>query len=85
MKLDFIKIIKSVTFSGADINSDHNPVDLEFKMRRFKTVKGEKQSKRTDTEKLKDPLVPMQLGSENEYQINNLEAFKRHNRRRKDY
>lgn len=69
----FRKYIKSVkTYPGADIDSDHNPLVMEFKMKRIKYIKGKKQTKRIDIEKLKDPLVRMQLGPKIEHQINEL-------------
>ncbi|XP_044750612.1 uncharacterized protein LOC123310952 [Coccinella septempunctata] len=53
--LNFKKNIKSVkTYPGADIHSDHNPVVMDFKMKRFLRVE-RRVTSRIDTKQRKNP------------------------------
>lgn len=59
MNLEFKKYLKSVkTYSGADVNSDPNPLVMEFNNKRHKYHRKEK---RIDIERLKNPLVRTQI------------------------
>lgn len=63
-QIDFIminkehkKAVKSVkTYPGADVNSDHNPVVMNLKVRRFIHAIPSKTPKRIDIKQLKEPL-----------------------------
>lgn len=53
---DLKKFMKSVkTYPGADVSSDHNPVVADFRLRRFKTVRKERLTRKLDVQRLRNP------------------------------
>lgn len=49
------------TYPDADVKSDHNPVVMDLRLKRFTRVKGEKVAKNLDIEKLKNPNTKSQI------------------------
>ena len=71
----FQKSVKSAkTYPGADVNSDHNPVVMKIRMRRFKHVNCPKPTKRIDITKFKNPLMKATAAQNLEDRIQNIES-----------
>jgi len=76
-QIDFIllgltlrKYVKSVrTYPGADVNSDHNPVVMDFRFRRFTKIKKPKVNKRIDIKKLKNLNIKTQISNKLENEM----------------
>lgn len=64
-QIDFIlirnqlmKYVKTVsTYPGADVDSDHNPVVMDLKLRRFVKIKRSNSPRRIDIKRLADPAI----------------------------
>lgn len=57
------KYVESVkTYPGAEVNSDHNPVVMDFIMKRFKKAKHETTNKHVDIEKLNNSEIHEEIG-----------------------
>ncbi|XP_068081301.1 polyglutamylase complex subunit TTLL1-like [Anabrus simplex] len=65
VKEELKKFVKSVkTYPGADINSDHNPVVMDFKMQRFRNAtRCAKTSRRIDIRKMASSDVRTSVGA----------------------
>lgn len=75
LNMEFKKYIHSVkTYLGADINSDHNPVVMDFKIKRFKRIKRETLAKHIDIDKLKNPEVKEKISYKIEKELKTIEA-----------
>jgi len=48
-----IKYIQNI-YPSVDVNSDHNPVVTDFKLKRFSTVRNTRMSRKINIEKLKN-------------------------------
>ncbi|KAL3284377.1 hypothetical protein HHI36_018541, partial [Cryptolaemus montrouzieri] len=61
------------TYPGADINSDHNPVVVDIKIRRFVKFKLDPRQKRIDIRKLKNPAQRTQISQKLENRLKEIE------------
>lgn len=75
LKREFRKCIKSTkTYPGADINSDHNPVVMDMRIRRFVKNKFMSQPKRIDVRRLDNPIIRAQISQSLESRISTTES-----------
>lgn len=80
-QIDFIlvgqnlkKYVQTVkTYPGADINSDHNPVVMDFHMRRLKKVGRTQPIPRINTRKLRIPNIRTQISSKIECEMTKIQ------------
>lgn len=81
-QIDFIlvgqvlkKYVQTVkTYPGADINSDHNPVVMDFRMRRFKKISRPQPTRKINTRKLLTPNVHTQVSSKIECKMAEIQS-----------
>ncbi|XP_030746569.1 uncharacterized protein LOC115875286 [Sitophilus oryzae] len=73
--LSFKRYMKSTrTYPGADIGSDHNPVVLDFRLKRFLRVKREKTAKKIDIALLNNPEKKKEISSKIEKELEMVEV-----------
>lgn len=71
----FRKYIKSVkTYPGADVNSGHTVLVMDFKMKRFKNIKRQVSRKSIDLDKLRNPDTLEEIETKLETKLKNIEV-----------